>query len=112
MVKNVITEEHRKEASALKAIYKAKSKHLNLTQEKLGIKLGGSGQSTASNYLNAVTALNLRSAWIFAKELDVSVSEFSPSLASIIEPDQQAGDISPDLLREKWERLGVLLWLY
>ena len=106
MVKNVITEEHRKEAVALKAIYKAKAKLLNLTQEKLGLSLGGSGQSTASNYLNAVTALNLKSAWIFAKELDVNVSDFSPRLAQIIDIEGQDEALGQIPILDKWDRLS------
>jgi len=84
MVKNVITEEHKREARKLKAIYAAKAKTLKLTQEKLGIKLGGTGQSTASNYLNGITALNLKSALVFARELGVQVDEFSPRLSALI----------------------------
>jgi transcriptional regulator with XRE-family HTH domain len=100
MAKNVITKEHQIEAKRLKAIYKAKARSLGLTQEKIGVALGGSGQSTAGNYLSGITALNLKAALIFAKELEVEISEFSPRLAALIGSDaiRSDGDIDQEIL--------------
>lgn len=93
MGKNVVTDEHLAEAKRLKALFNAaKSTGLNLTQEKLGIALGGSGQSTAGNYLNGITALNVKSALIFARELKVDVADFSPRIAKLISVNSGGND--------------------
>lgn len=85
MAKNEITEEHLEEARKLKAIYFAKKDTLNLTQEKLAFALGGSQQSTAGNYINGKTILNLKAGSIFAHELQVKIGDFSPRLEAELE---------------------------
>ena len=81
MAKNVLTDEQKRDAERLKAIYLLKAKSLGLTQEKIAIALGGQNQSVAGNYLNKVTALNLKSALVFSKMLQVDIADFSPTLA-------------------------------
>lgn len=107
MVKNVITDEQRADAKRLKAIYSSKAKSLGITQEKLGIALGGSGQSTASNYINGITALNLKAALIFARELQVDVAEFSPSLSNLVKENRETlpAQTSFSRIKELMDRL-------
>lgn len=57
MVKNVITDEQRADAKRLKAIYSSKAKSLGITQEKLGIALGGSGRGFLMLHLPDATHL-------------------------------------------------------
>lgn len=82
--KRPLTGEEAAECAALKAIYNARKKELRLTQDELGERLGGIGQSGVSHYLNGVNALNPSVAAGFARELKVPVAEFSPRLAAEI----------------------------
>lgn len=81
--KKPLTPDQIADAERLKAIYKVKSKQLNITQADIAEELGR-GQSAVSHYLNGVNALNPRAASVFANFLNVNVSDFSPSIASII----------------------------
>lgn len=80
--KRPLTDEEAAECAELKGIYNAKKKDLKLTQDELGERLGGVGQSGVSHYLNGINALNAYVAAGFARELQVSVSDFSPRLAA------------------------------
>lgn len=82
--KRKLTAEEAAECAALKAIYVKKKKALGLTQDELGERLGGIGQSGVSHYLNGVNALNVDVAAGFARELEVAVADFSPRLAAEI----------------------------
>lgn len=77
------------DAARLKAIYLQKKPVLGLTQEKLAEALGTPDdpvtQGAVSHFLNGRTQLSIRTASIFARELGVSVADFSPELASRIE---------------------------
>lgn len=77
--KNPLTEEQLKEAQRLKQIYKLKAPLLGITQGAIADRLDTS-QGAVSHYLNAVNALNLKAAQIFAEMLKVSIAEFSPRL--------------------------------
>ena len=107
MAKNVINEEQKADAKRLKAIYSAKAKSLGLTQEKLGIALGGTGQSTAGNYLNGITALNLKSALVFANQLEVEISEFSPVLSKLIKETRE--NVHP--VETKTTKVPLISWV-
>ncbi len=76
----VVTEEQKAECRALKAIYIAKKKDLGLSQQKIADDLDVS-QGAVGHYLNGRNALNVRSALIFARILEVEVSAFSKRLA-------------------------------
>ncbi len=82
--KRALTAEEAAECTALKALYNARKKELKLTQDELGERLGGIGQSGVSHYLNGVNALNATIAAGFARELGIPVAEFSKRLASEI----------------------------
>ena len=86
------------ECAALKAIYNAKKKVLQLAQDELGERLGGISQSGVSHYLNGVNALNASVAAGFARELQVQVSEFSPRLAeeiALLATAAEHGNVAP-----------------
>lgn len=70
------------DSKRLKALYSAKRSELGLTQDRIAAELGeGVTQGAVSHFMNGRTALSLRAATVFAKALQVSVSEFSPKLA-------------------------------
>lgn len=79
-----------RECAALKAIYLEKRRTLELTQEKAAEALG-MNQGSFSHYLNGRNALNVDFASRVAKLLGVSVREFSPRLANLI--DEMAGHV-------------------
>lgn len=82
-----LTQEQIDDAVRLKNIYLLKSRALQVTQEMIGAALGGKGQSAAANYMGpkAKNPLNIRAAITFAKMLECSVSDFSPSIAQQID---------------------------
>lgn len=82
MKKQSIDPDAKQEAMLLKSIFESKKKALCLTQEKLSLALGGVGQSMAGNYLNGIRRLNIKTAIIFARELECSISDFSPRIAA------------------------------
>lgn len=102
--KRCLTAEERRECEALNAIYKAKKKALGITQERIAIEgLKAGSQSAASHYLTGRNALNIEAAAIFARYLQVSVSEFSPRLAREIGEMAQAiieGEPAPSLTND------------
>lgn len=70
------------DSKRLKALYSAKRSELGLTQDRIAAELGeGVTQGAVSHFMNGRTALSLRAATVFAKALQVPVSEFSPKLA-------------------------------
>lgn len=78
-----LTTEQLEDCYRLKALYELKKKDLNLTQQQIADELDIS-QGAVGHYLNGRNALNLQIASVFAKKLQVSISEFSPSLAKEI----------------------------
>lgn len=80
------------DSDRLKEIFQRKRAALKLTQEKLAAELGdGVTQGAVSHFMNRRTALSLKAAAVFAKMLEVPVSEFSPRLA------EQLGQLSSAL---------------
>ena len=74
------------DSDRLKAIFQKKRGPLKLTQEKIAAELGdGVTQGAVSHFMNRRTALSLRAAAVFARMLEVPVSEFSPVLAEQLE---------------------------
>lgn len=73
-----ITEEHRSEAQALRALWGLEKR---ISQEAFGEKYDLGGQGNVSHYLNGKSALNLKAAVAFATEIGCSVDEFCPRLA-------------------------------
>jgi len=78
--KRELTSEQIADATRLKALYESKKKSLGLTQQHiadaLDITQGGVG-----HYLNGRNPLNISVASVFAKMLQCSIADFSPSLA-------------------------------
>ena len=74
------------DSDRLKEIFQKKRGQLKLTQEKIAAELGdGVTQGAVSHFMNRRTALSLRAAAVFARMLEVPVSEFSPVLAEQLE---------------------------
>lgn len=97
-----ITEEHRTESRALHAIWKARSR---ISQEAFGAKYGLGTQGAIGHFLNGRSALHLKAAMAFAKELGCEVGDFSPRLAKEIStirvPDEDT------LLRESLSQAAM-----
>ncbi|MDE9447188.1 helix-turn-helix domain-containing protein [Xenorhabdus bovienii] len=83
MKKIPLSDEQISDANRLKKIYEAKKKTLGLSQEVLAERLG-MGQSAVAQLLNAKNAINVSHAAKFAEILDITVDDFSPSLAAEI----------------------------
>jgi len=81
--KKPIKPELKQECDALKAIWERKKRGLGIKQSTVG-GLADISDAAVSHYLNGVNPLNAKIATIFAKVLNVSVSEFSPRLAKDI----------------------------
>lgn len=77
---NKLTTEQLEDCKRLKALYESKKKELGITQQSIAEMLDIS-QGAVGHYLNGRNALNLQIAAVFARQLKVSISEFSPSLA-------------------------------
>ncbi|WP_282346407.1 LexA family transcriptional regulator [Pseudomonas sp. PS01301] len=70
------------DSDRLKEIFQKKRAGLKLTQEKLAEGLGdGVTQGAISHFMNRRTALSMKAVAVFAKMLDVSIREISPTLA-------------------------------
>lgn len=82
--KKPLTAEQLEDAKRLKAIYESKKSALKLSQESIADALSV-GQSAIAALLNGVNALNASNAAALARVLQVSVGDFSPSLASEIQ---------------------------
>lgn len=79
-----LTEEQLNDAARLKALYESKKKSLGITQQDIADGLDIT-QSAVGHYLNGRNALNVSSALMFAKFLEVQVGDFSPHLAKELE---------------------------
>ncbi|WP_085708303.1 MULTISPECIES: LexA family transcriptional regulator [unclassified Pseudomonas] len=74
------------DSARLKSIFQAKRGELKLTQEKLASELGdGVTQGAVSHFMNGRTALSVNAAVVFARALQVPVSDISPTLSAQIE---------------------------
>lgn len=78
--KKVLTTEQLDDAKRLKALYESKKKSLGVTQYTIADELGIS-QGAVGHYLNGRIALNAPISSGFAKQLQVSISDFSPMIA-------------------------------
>lgn len=108
-MKKPITPDRKEECLRLKAIFNAKKKELHLTQEKLA-ELLGINQSSVSHYLNGVNPLNASVAAAFAKILGVSVWDFSPRLAEVIESfAAMQVTATAESFKETWSRAAKVL---
>lgn len=90
--KATITDEHRAEAARLKPLWQSRK---SLGQAEFGKLYGIGGQGAVSNYLNGLSALNLKAARAFSDHLGCQISEFSPRLAK--EADQIVATVAPHL---------------
>ena len=77
--KKNLTTEQLADAARLKALYESKKKALGVTQYSIADELGIT-QGAVGHYLNGRNALNLTVAAAFAKILQVSIADFSPSI--------------------------------
>lgn len=78
--KKPLTTEQFRDAQRLKALYESKKKELKITQYTIADALGVS-QGAVGHYMNGRIALNVPMVTEFARILNVSVDEISPSLA-------------------------------
>lgn len=78
-----ITDEHRREATSLKAIWDARKQR---TQAEFGEAYGLGNQANVGHYLLGRSPLNVKAALAFATELRCKVDEFSPRIAAELEP--------------------------
>jgi phage repressor protein C with HTH and peptisase S24 domain len=101
MKKKPLTAEQLDDAKRLKAIFEAKKKELGYSQESLGHVLG-IGQSAVASFLNGVNPLNVSNAAAFAKELKVTVQDFSPDLA------KEIADIAQAIGKNEFEYAGTV----
>ena len=79
--KKTLTTEQLEDAARLKALYESKKKSLGITQYTIADDLGIT-QGAVGHYLNGRNALNVDVASGFARLLQVSISDFSPSIAA------------------------------
>lgn len=78
--KKILTDEQQADAVRLKSLYNAKKKSLGINHDTIADVLEVS-QGAISHYLNGINPLNPKAATAFAQALQVSVAEFSPSIA-------------------------------
>lgn len=93
--KKSLTTEQLEDAARLKALYESKKKELKITQYTIADDLGIT-QGAVGHYLNGRNALNVEVAAGLAKALNVSVSDFSPSIAAKIA--SQAENLNSDII--------------
>lgn len=83
------TAEHRREAEALHALWRASKPRLKdagvHTQAEIGERFGIGQQSTVAAYLTGKAALSLKAAQGFALAFGCKVADFSPRLAAELE---------------------------
>ncbi len=94
------------DSERLKAIFQEKRGALKLTQEKIAAELGdGVTQGAVSHFMNGRTALSIKAATVFARMLQVPVSEISPTLASQVQKMASSldggRDVPPSTLTSK-----------
>lgn len=79
------------DSKRLKALYNQKRAELGLTQDRIAAELGeGVTQGAVSHFMNGRTALSLRAAAVFARMLEVPISDFSPRLSAQLASMQTA----------------------
>lgn len=78
--KKSLTPEQLEDAKRLKALYESKKKSLGITQQHIADELDIT-QGAVGHYLNGRNSLNVPVASAFAKILQISISDFSPSLS-------------------------------
>lgn len=100
-----LTPEQLEDARRLKALYESKKKQLQITQYTLAYEMGIS-QGAVGHYLNGRNPLNVKVASIFAHLLNVSVNDFSPSIASTIA--EQASSLKNGFVENKATREGSI----
>lgn len=83
MVNRIITEQDKKNAARLKALWEAKKGSLKLTQTSAAAALGYRNQSMVSQLLNAQVALNTDAILKWAQLLQVSPPDIDPSMTSL-----------------------------
>lgn len=88
--KAIVTDVHRAEARALKAIW---DKVRPTSQKAFGQEFGIGGQGAVSNFLTGVSALSMKAAVGFAAGLGCRIEDFSPRLAA--EAGQIAEVVTP-----------------
>ncbi|WP_445935480.1 helix-turn-helix domain-containing protein [Photorhabdus sp. P32] len=81
--KKSLTQEQLDDCMRLKSIYESKKKLLHLSQQAIA-DITDMTQGAVGHYLNGRNALNAKAASSFARILNVSVCDFSPSLAAEI----------------------------
>jgi SOS-response transcriptional repressor LexA len=112
--KRPLSEIEAAECAALNAIYKAKKKVLGISQEKIAIEgLKANSQSAASHYLTGRNALNIEAAAVFARYLQVPVSDFSERLAKEIKGISSSSESNVGEARQPVEsyRYPVISWV-
>lgn len=93
--KKSLTTEQLEDAKRLKALYESKKKQLCITQQHIADELDIT-QGAVGHYLNGRNALNVPIASVFARLLQVSISDFSPTLAH--EANSYSGVAEPDVI--------------
>ncbi|HEI8949225.1 TPA: helix-turn-helix domain-containing protein [Morganella morganii] len=96
--KRQLTTEQLADCRRLKALYESKKKELGITQQSIADILNIS-QGAVGHYLNGRNALNLQTASVFATQLNVPISDFSPSLAAEAQALSAAIDSNISCLR-------------
>lgn len=112
--KRSLSDIEKAECEALNAIYKAKKKTLGISQEKIAIEgLKANSQSAASHYLTGRNALNIEAAAVFARYLQVPVSDFSERLAKEIRGISDSSESNVGEARQPVEsyRYPVISWV-
>lgn len=89
--KAIVTDEHKAEAAALKAIWEKVSP---ANQKEFGKEFGVGGQSAVANFLTGTSALSLKAAVGFAQGLGCHIRDFSPRLAAEARKAAEAAGIS------------------
>lgn len=100
--KAIVTDVHRNEARALKAIW---DKVRPTSQKEFGREFGIGGQSAVGNFLTGTSALSMKAAVGFAAGLGCRIEDFSPRLAAeagqiaeVVTPTQEEHDFQ-DVMR-------------
>ncbi|EPF3432839.1 LexA family protein [Escherichia coli] len=91
--KKSLTTEQLEDAKRLKALYESKKKELGITQYSIADELGIT-QGAVGHYLNGRNALNVEVASGFARLLQVSIADFSQSIAAKVA--EQAESLKSD----------------
>lgn len=96
--KAIVTDVHRIEARALKAIW---DRVRPTSQKEFGKEFGIGGQSAVGNFLTGASALSMKAAVGFAAGLGCRIEDFSPRLAA--EAGQIAEVVTPVLEEQEFQ---------